>query len=109
MENFLYKFEVIMHDGRVLKDEYPKNEEIGGVVCIRFYTNLPLHPIYHFFFGEDKVKLARFFGRGFIVTGKGRDYCYIVRTDSHIIYINAYTGAIVYTDDVTYQIKSRFE
>jgi hypothetical protein len=109
MENFLYKFEVIMNDGKTLVNDYPKIEDVGGVICLKFMSNLPLHPIYHFFFAEGDVKLQRFFGRGFIVSAGKKDYCYIILTETHVIYINAYTGAVVYTDKRVYQIKSRFE
>ena len=109
MSNFLYKFEVIMHDGKTLANEYPKTEDVGGVVCLKFISGIPLHPIYHFFFAEGDVKLQRFFGRGFIVSSRKKDYSYIVLTETHVIYINAYTGAVVYTDKRAYQIKSRFE
>ena len=109
MGNFLYKFEVIMHDGKVLANEFPKDADVGGVTCIKITSDLPLHPVYHFFFTEDSVRLQRFLGRGFIVTGKGRDYWYIILTETHVIYVNAFNGAVVYTNDRKYQIKSRFE
>jgi len=109
MSDFLYKFEVIMRDGKTLVNEYPKIEDVGGVICLKFTSDLPLHPTYHFFYAEGDVKLQRFFGRGFIVSGSKKDYSYIILTETHVIYINAYTGSVVYTDKRAYQIKSRFD
>ncbi len=109
MEKFLYTFEVLLSDEKVLINEYPKTEDIGGVICLKFIPDLPLHPTYHFFFTEHSVTLQRFFGRGFIVSNTKKDYYYIILTETHVIYINAYTGAVVYTDNRTYQIRSRFE
>jgi hypothetical protein len=98
-----------MSDGKALVNEYPKTEDVGEVVCLKFISDLPLHPTYHFFFAEGHVKLQRFFGRGFVVSGRKKDYYYVILTETHVIYISAYNGSVVYTDKRNYQIRSRFE
>jgi hypothetical protein len=103
---YVYGFEIFFKDGRTLQDEY--TTEVEDVACIRFVPNIAgALPTHHFFFTTGESKLERFFGRGFITTGKGKDYCYCIFTENVNIYINAYTGNVVYTDDKKYQIKSR--
>ena len=104
MSLYVYLFEIIFKDGSI-SNEY--TVDVDDVACIRFIPVAPTLPYYHFFFTDGNTELKRFFGRGFITTGKGKDYCYCIFTDSHNIFINAYTGSVTYTDDRTYQIKSR--
>jgi hypothetical protein len=99
---YVYGFEVFFKDGRTLQNEYTLDVE--NVACIRFVPVNPILPTQHFFFTTAYAtggKLEKFFGRGFITTGKGKDYCYCIFTDKVNIFVNAYTGEIVY------QIKSR--
>ncbi len=105
---YIYGFEVMLKDGRTLYNEF--TTDVENVVCIKFVPISPFLPTQHFFFTTAYAhsgKLERFFGRGFITTGKGKDYCYCIFTEKVNIFINAYTGDIVYTDDKKYQIKSR--
>lgn len=103
---FMYSFEIFFKDGRTQQNDYTL--EVDEVACIRFIPLNPgLHPDMHFFFTEGNLKLERFFGRGFVTTGKGKDYVYCIFTESCNIYVNAYTGDVTMTDNKEWKIKSR--
>ena len=105
---FMYNFEVGYKDGSTKKDEYPKGlEALDDVAYIKFSAKNMLCPPFFFFFTEGRMKLTRFFGKGFVTAGRGNDYFYCLFTDKFRCYINAYDGHVIFTDDLTYRIKSK--
>ena len=97
-----YKFKIKLKDGSLLDDDYTINME--KVAYIHIYGP-PLAPQYLFFFTEGTFTLKRFFGKAFISTSGQKNYFYCLFTDKFRLYINAFDGTVVFTDDLTYMIK----
>ena len=103
MEGFQYRFTIVMKDGTKLEDQYARKPE--EVAYIHFKPKRALSPPYLFFFTKDNIKLERFFGKAYISTSGSKDYFYCMFTDKCRIFINAFDGTVVHTDDIEYFIK----
>jgi hypothetical protein len=103
MEGLNYKFKIVMKDGSEYNNEYTLN--VGGIAYIHFYSESKLLPPCLFFFTKGNFKVVRFFGRAFISTNGQRDYFHCLWTNNYRVYINAFDGTIVFTDDLKYIIK----
>jgi hypothetical protein len=104
--DFMYTFEVGFKDGTVQKNEYTLKPDT--VAHIRFIPKNALCPPFFFFFTKGNLKLKKFYGKGFLTPGRGNDYYYCIFTDKFRCYINAYEGDMVFTDDLSYKIKSKY-
>ena len=104
MEGLNYKFKIVMKDGSEHND-FTLN--VGEIAYIHIYSDAKLLPPYLFFFTKDKLKIERFFGRAFISTSGAKDYFYCLFTNDYRVFINAFDGTIVFTDDLKYIIKNR--
>lgn len=105
MKGLNYKFKIVMKDGSEYDNEYTLR--VGEVAYIHFYSGSKLLPPYLFFFTKGNFKVERFFGKAFISTSGQRDYYYCLYTNNYRVFINAFDGTVVFTDDLKYIIKNR--
>lgn len=105
--DFLYDFTVGFKDGTTEDNKYVLPKDLHKVAYIHFVPKNALCPPFFFFFTNETFKLEKFYGKGFITTGRGSDYYYCLFTDKFRCYINAYEGNVIFTDDLTYMVKSR--
>jgi hypothetical protein len=105
MEGLNYKFKIVMKDGSEYNNEYTLN--VGEIAYIHIIPNAGLLPPYFFFFTKDTLKIERFFGKAFLSTSGKKDYFYCLHTDKCKIFINAFDGTVVFTNDLKYKIKNR--
>lgn len=109
MEGKIYEFTVCKKDGSELKSEFVIPARLEEVAYIHFYDNKGVLPPYLFFFTEGTVKLYKFFGKAFFQSGGEKAYYYCIYTDKYRVFIDAFNGTLVYTDDLTYIIKPGFD
>ncbi len=108
MEGRTYEFTVYKKDGSELVGDFVLPERLGEVAYIHFYSKRGILPPYLFFFTEGTVKLLKFFGKAHFQSGGARAYYYCIYTDKYRIFIDAFNGTLVYTDDTDYVIKPDF-
>lgn len=104
--DFMYDFEVGFKNGETQINKY--TTDVDEVAYIKFAPKNALCPPFFFFFTKDNVKLKKFYGKGFVTAGRGNDYYYCIFTETFRCYINAYEGDVIFTDDLTYRVKSRY-
>lgn len=105
MEGLKYNFKIVMKDGSEYDNEFTL--KVREIAYIHIYADSGLLPPYLFFFTKGGAKIAKFFGRAFISTGGQRDYYYCLYTDQYRLFVNAFDGTVVFTDDLKYVIKKR--
>lgn len=104
MEGLNYKFKIVMKDGSEFNNDYTLN--VGEIAYIHIFSDIRLFPPYLFFFTKEEFKATRFFGKAFFSSKGQRDYFYCLYTNKYRIFINAFDGTIVFTDDLKYVIKN---